>query len=152
MEQATVTTNRRLVRGNGPLGGVAAGMADYFGIDPTIVRLGLVATTLLGGPTIPIAYLAAWIIIPDGAEGSGASAPMAPTNTWPTPPPPPPAPPAPAPAEDMVMTDTATGPFVDVDAGVELDQPHDDVMATEAEVDAEESAIETDPTGDEGDR
>lgn len=102
MEQATApapapaVTNRRLQRTDGPLGGVAAGMAEYFAIDPVLVRLGLVATTLLGGPTIPIAYLAAWVIIPDGKAAPLApttpAAPAAPLAT--TPPPPPPAPPS----------------------------------------------------------
>lgn len=94
MEQAPVTTNRRLQRGDGPLAGVAAGMADYFGIDPVIVRLGLVATTVLGGPTVPIVYLAAWLIIP--AADDGAQAPVAPAAPWSSAPPPAPTPAAPA--------------------------------------------------------
>jgi phage shock protein PspC (stress-responsive transcriptional regulator) len=55
---------RRLERGDGPIGGVAAGLADYFNLDVTLIRLGLVAGTLLGGPVVPICYLAAWAIIP----------------------------------------------------------------------------------------
>ena len=34
-------------RGDAKVMGVAAGLADYTGVDPTIVRLGLVALTLL---------------------------------------------------------------------------------------------------------
>ena len=37
-------------RGDAKVMGVAAGIADYTGVDPTIVRLGLVALTLLAGP------------------------------------------------------------------------------------------------------
>jgi phage shock protein C len=37
-------------RGDAKVMGVAAGLSDYSGIDPTIVRLGLVALTLLTGP------------------------------------------------------------------------------------------------------
>lgn len=55
---------RRLYRTEGPVGGVAAGLADYFNVDPVLVRLGLVAGTLIGGPIVPIGYIAAWVIIP----------------------------------------------------------------------------------------
>ena len=49
------------------LGGVAAGLARYFAIDVTHVRIILVALSFLGGATVPL-YLAAWVLIP--AEGS----------------------------------------------------------------------------------
>lgn len=107
MEQATVTTNRRLERGNGPLAGVAAGMADYFGIDPTIVRLGLVATTVLGGPTVPIVYLAAWLIIP--AAEAPVAAPVDPAAPWATTPPPQPPVPTP-PASAPIPTPPVAAP------------------------------------------
>ena len=37
--------------------GVAAGLADYTGVDPTIVRLGIVALTLLTGPVMILFYI-----------------------------------------------------------------------------------------------
>ncbi len=43
--------------------GVCGGIADYFGIDATIVRLLFTAFTVLGGSGI-ILYLAAALIIP----------------------------------------------------------------------------------------
>jgi phage shock protein C len=46
------------------LAGVAAGLADYFDVDPTIVRIGFVALALLGGLAVPL-YLAGWLLIPD---------------------------------------------------------------------------------------
>jgi len=46
------------------LGGVCGGLANYLGVDVTIVRLIAVATILLPGPSI-IAYLLAWIIMPE---------------------------------------------------------------------------------------
>jgi phage shock protein PspC (stress-responsive transcriptional regulator) len=49
------------------LGGVAAGLADYFDVDPTIVRIGFVAMAFLGGLAVPI-YLAGWLLIPDEAS------------------------------------------------------------------------------------
>ena len=49
---------------NEQLCGVCAGVAKYFSIDPTLVRLGLVAFCLLGGSGI-LAYIICAIIIPD---------------------------------------------------------------------------------------
>jgi phage shock protein C len=42
--------------------GVAAGLADYTGIDPTLIRLGFVAATLVTGPVMILFYLlAGWL-------------------------------------------------------------------------------------------
>jgi phage shock protein PspC (stress-responsive transcriptional regulator) len=63
---------QRLHRGGGPrmLAGVAVGLADYFDVDPTLVRIGFVALAFLGGLAVPL-YLAGWLLIPDeGAEHS----------------------------------------------------------------------------------
>ena len=57
-------------RKHGVLAGVAAGVADYFELDPTLVRLGFVALALLGGLAVPL-YVAGWLLIPD--EGTSAS-------------------------------------------------------------------------------
>jgi phage shock protein PspC (stress-responsive transcriptional regulator) len=46
------------------LAGVAVGLADYFDVDPTIVRIGFVALAFLGGLAVPL-YLAGWLLIPD---------------------------------------------------------------------------------------
>ncbi len=46
------------------LAGVAAGVADYFGVDPTLVRFAFVLLALLGGMAVPV-YLAGWLLIPD---------------------------------------------------------------------------------------
>jgi phage shock protein PspC (stress-responsive transcriptional regulator) len=46
------------------LGGVAAGLADYFDVDPVLVRIGFVALAFLGGLSVPL-YLAGWALIPD---------------------------------------------------------------------------------------
>jgi phage shock protein C len=47
------------------LGGVCGGLAKYLGVDPTLVRLGTVALTLVSGGAGIIAYVAAWIIVPE---------------------------------------------------------------------------------------
>ena len=45
------------------LEGVCGGIAEYFGVDPTIVRLAWVVFCVLGGSGI-LAYIIAAIIIP----------------------------------------------------------------------------------------
>jgi len=46
------------------IGGVCGGIAEYFNIDPTIIRLLTVIIALTYGTGI-LAYLIAWIIIPE---------------------------------------------------------------------------------------
>jgi phage shock protein PspC (stress-responsive transcriptional regulator) len=46
------------------LAGVAGGVAGYFDVDPTMVRIGFVALAFLGGLAVPL-YLAGWLLIPD---------------------------------------------------------------------------------------
>jgi phage shock protein C len=42
--------------------GVAAGLSDYSGIDPLLIRLGLVAATLTTGPVMILLYvLIGWL-------------------------------------------------------------------------------------------
>ena len=48
---------------NKMLDGVCGGIAEYFGIDPTVVRLILALFSLMGGCGI-LAYIIAAIIIP----------------------------------------------------------------------------------------
>jgi phage shock protein C len=51
-------TNRFIVnRREAKVMGVGAGIADYTGIDPMIVRLGLVAALLLTGPLVIFLYV-----------------------------------------------------------------------------------------------
>ena len=52
------------------LAGVAAGVADYLGVDVTIVRIVLAVLTIMGGAGVPL-YLAGWLLIPE--EGSDHS-------------------------------------------------------------------------------
>jgi phage shock protein PspC (stress-responsive transcriptional regulator) len=60
---------RRLVRrpDQAMLGGVAAGVADYFDLDPLFVRIGFVVLSLAGGAGVPL-YLAGWLLIPAAGE------------------------------------------------------------------------------------
>ena len=52
---------------NKMLDGVCGGIAEYFDIDPTLVRLGWVLFCALGGSGI-IAYIIAAIIIPRNTQ------------------------------------------------------------------------------------
>ena len=56
-KKLTKSSNRMLC-------GVCAGLAEYFGIDPTVVRLLWVILTFCGGSGI-LAYIIAAIIIPE---------------------------------------------------------------------------------------
>jgi phage shock protein C len=60
---------RRPVHGR-MLAGVAAGLADYLGVDETLVRIAIVVASFFGGAGIAL-YLAGWLLIPD--EGSDQS-------------------------------------------------------------------------------
>ena len=51
-------------RGDAKVMGVAAGIADYTGVDPTIVRLGIVAMTLLTGPVMVLFYVLTGLLAP----------------------------------------------------------------------------------------
>lgn len=58
--------NRRIYKSSTDrmLCGVCGGVAEYFSVDPTLVRLGWVLFCALGGCGI-LAYIVAAIIIPD---------------------------------------------------------------------------------------
>ena len=58
--------DRRLYRSRTDriLGGVCSGIAKYFDVDPTIIRLLAVALIFAGGSGI-LAYIIAWIIVPE---------------------------------------------------------------------------------------
>ncbi len=47
------------------IAGVASGVADFFGIDRTVVRVVWALTMLLGGLGV-IVYIALWIVVPEG--------------------------------------------------------------------------------------
>ncbi|KAA3659261.1 MAG: PspC domain-containing protein [Chloroflexi bacterium] len=49
---------------NRMVAGVCAGLANYFNIDPTIVRLLFVILGLVGGSAVLI-YLVLWIVMPE---------------------------------------------------------------------------------------
>lgn len=54
-------------RENRIIAGLCGGLADYFDIDVSIVRIGMIFVSLLPGPSI-IFYLLAWVIVPEAPE------------------------------------------------------------------------------------
>jgi len=71
MSEPSSGTKRLVRRKDGRLvAGVCAGLAAYFGADPTLVRLAFAVLTVFGATGI-LLYLLAWVVIPE--ESSGAS-------------------------------------------------------------------------------
>jgi phage shock protein PspC (stress-responsive transcriptional regulator) len=67
--------NGRLYRSTSEamLGGVAAGLGNYFRIDPTFLRLAFIVLGLASGGAFVVFYLAMWLLIP--TAGSTATEP-----------------------------------------------------------------------------
>jgi len=60
--------NRRLVRSRTDrvIGGVAAGLADYMNADTALVRIAWALLIPLTGGAALLAYIVAWIVVPEG--------------------------------------------------------------------------------------
>lgn len=60
-------TPKRLYRsaGDRKICGVCGGLADYFGLDSTLVRLAFIALAVLGFSTGIILYILAAVVMPD---------------------------------------------------------------------------------------
>jgi phage shock protein PspC (stress-responsive transcriptional regulator) len=79
------------------IGGVCGGLAQYFGVDPTLIRLVAVILTLSGVGFPVVLYLIALLLVPEGEQpGSpaGPRPPVRPPSSAPGPFPTPPAPPS----------------------------------------------------------
>jgi phage shock protein PspC (stress-responsive transcriptional regulator) len=59
------TRTLRRSRSDRMVAGVCGGIAEMFGIDAALVRIGLVAATLLGFGAGAVLYLVAWMIVPE---------------------------------------------------------------------------------------
>lgn len=58
--------NRRLTRSNNKMiAGVCAGLAEYFGFDPTVVRLVYALLTIFTAFAGVIVYIVLWIVMPE---------------------------------------------------------------------------------------
>lgn len=69
LDHALHPERRRLRRGDHGrwVAGVAVGLADYLDVDVAVVRVGLVALTVIGSLGVPL-YLAAWLLVPDEGD------------------------------------------------------------------------------------
>jgi len=76
---AGVVARQRLVRPRQgrKVGGVCLGFAEYFDIDVTLIRIAWVLCVLAGGFGL-LAYLVAWVVIPEEPLYLAAPAPEAP--------------------------------------------------------------------------
>ncbi|WP_442790638.1 PspC domain-containing protein [Nocardia sp. NBC_01329] len=71
LQQMWQTRPVRLPR-RGPIAGVAAGFGHRYGVDPVLVRVAFVVSTIFGGAGI-VLYLAGWLLFPEpGGGGSMA--------------------------------------------------------------------------------
>lgn len=65
---------KRLQRSNDKMiAGVAGGVADYLGVDPSIVRVVWALTILFGGLGI-VVYVILWIVLPEAVEDANSDA------------------------------------------------------------------------------
>lgn len=79
MSQEPPSGRRRLTKSHDrKLGGVAGGLAEYFEIDPTLVRVLWVVALFLPpiGGGAAVAYIIMWFVMPD-AEGERPASPRA---------------------------------------------------------------------------
>ena len=66
----------RLERKNGKFFGVAAGLADYFGIDVTVMRIMLIILFMIDGSGVTlVTYLIAAAIMPKAWDYDGGQSP-----------------------------------------------------------------------------
>lgn len=72
LQQMWHTRPVRLPR-QGPIAGVAAGFGSRYNVDPVLIRVALVVSTIFGGAGI-VLYLLAWLLLPEAGEESAAEA------------------------------------------------------------------------------
>ena len=79
----SVAGRRKLMRSrtNRKVAGVCAGFAEYFDLDITMVRVVWVLVALFGGGGI-LAYLIAWIVMPEEPEIVAVTAPASPPQPY----------------------------------------------------------------------
>ena len=51
------------------LAGVCAGIGQFFGIDANLVRLAFAVLTVISAGVAALAYLLAWVVVPEEGEG-----------------------------------------------------------------------------------
>ncbi len=71
----TSNSPRRLYRSRNQrvIAGVCGGLAEYFNLDPTWIRLAFILLSLLGVGLFVIVYIIFWIIVPLAPTSSAGS-------------------------------------------------------------------------------
>ena len=64
-ETTTTTKKLRRSRSDRMVAGVCGGVANLLGVDAALVRIALVAATILGFGTGAVLYAICWIIVPE---------------------------------------------------------------------------------------
>jgi phage shock protein C len=65
VNETTMTKKLRRSRGDRMVAGVCGGAANMLGVDAALLRILLVAATILGFGTGAVLYLVCWIIVPE---------------------------------------------------------------------------------------
>ena len=65
-EETTMENRLHRARNDRKLAGVCGGIAEYFGWDPTLVRVAWIVLTLMGGSGI-LLYLIMWLVMPEAS-------------------------------------------------------------------------------------
>lgn len=80
VEASTASTagpppRRRLMRSRDDemIAGVAGGIAEYFDLDPVLVRVAFVVLALVTSGTAIVAYIIAWVVMPEAGAGESAA-------------------------------------------------------------------------------
>jgi phage shock protein C len=53
------------------IGGVCGGLGDYLDVDPTVIRLAWAVLTLFTWGIFLLAYVVAWVLIPEEETSAG---------------------------------------------------------------------------------
>lgn len=66
-----MSNSKRLYRSSTDkkLAGVCGGLAEYFNVDPTLVRVLFVIFSLAGGPGVML-YIVLWLVMPEAPSGA----------------------------------------------------------------------------------
>lgn len=64
---ATDNTKRLYRTRDGIIAGVCGGLADFFGLDPSLIRIATLILILFGGLSLWV-YILLWLIVPKAPE------------------------------------------------------------------------------------
>ena len=81
LEEAAMAKKFERIEAGKKIAGVCAGLADYFDLDVTLVRVLFVILTLASGGVVLLAYFLLWLLAPTAARPRGETQqPSGPSN------------------------------------------------------------------------